>query len=127
MQPQLRHIPPNDSLSTIAVLSPSWLALMAATYPPGPLPMTMRLYFMCKLLVCILMRRKYRERNVSDGPPGNRNLNSTYICRLSFHMGCLKFQAEIKPIEPVRVMLERERLNNETIHCQYFNIWIYNV
>ena len=40
MQPQLRHTPPTSDLSTIAVLRSSWAALMAATYPPGPLPMT---------------------------------------------------------------------------------------
>src|SRR5947209_20489358 len=44
MHPQLRQIPPSNSRSTIAVLSPSWAARIAATYPPGPEPRTMRSY-----------------------------------------------------------------------------------
>lgn len=34
----------------------------------------------------------------------------TYICWLSVRMGCLNVQAEIIPIEPVRVMPERESI-----------------
>src|SRR5947207_11217043 len=35
-----RQVPPSSlSFSMIAVLSPSWPARMAATYPPGPEPM----------------------------------------------------------------------------------------
>src|SRR5579872_5049011 len=42
MQPQLRHMPPSWSRSTMAVFMPSCAARMAATYPPGPPPtMTM--------------------------------------------------------------------------------------
>ncbi len=40
MQPQFRQTPPNWAFSTRAVRKPSWLARMAATYPPGPPPTT---------------------------------------------------------------------------------------
>ena len=41
MQPTRRQVPPKrDSLSMQAVLNPSWAARMAATYPPGPAPIT---------------------------------------------------------------------------------------
>ena len=42
MQPQLRQTPPTSSFSTNAVFRPSWPARIAATYPPGPPPMTTR-------------------------------------------------------------------------------------
>lgn len=42
MQPTLRQVPPRYSRSTQATLMPSWAARMAATYPPGPAPMTIR-------------------------------------------------------------------------------------
>jgi hypothetical protein len=39
MHPTLRQVPPRvPRISTQAVLRPSWPALMAATYPPGPPP-----------------------------------------------------------------------------------------
>ena len=41
MQPTLRHVPPNVPLDSIhAVFNPSWAALIAPTYPPGPPPIT---------------------------------------------------------------------------------------
>ena len=40
MQPQLRQTPPQYSFSTQRVLIPSWPSRMAATYPPGPAPIT---------------------------------------------------------------------------------------
>ena len=40
IQPQLRHTPPSDSFSITAVFIPSCEALIAVTYPPGPLPKT---------------------------------------------------------------------------------------
>ena len=40
MQPQFRQTPPSDSFSTSAVFLPSWASRMAATYPPGPAPIT---------------------------------------------------------------------------------------
>src|SRR5262245_29276646 len=42
MQPQLRQMPPRCSRSTTAVFMPSCAARIAATYPPGPLPRTIR-------------------------------------------------------------------------------------
>ena len=42
MQPMFRHTPPNLSISTQATFMPSWAARIAATYPPGPLPITIR-------------------------------------------------------------------------------------
>lgn len=43
MQPTLRHVPPNVSFfSTQTVFSPNCAALIAATYPPGPDPITTR-------------------------------------------------------------------------------------
>src|SRR5512136_283068 len=40
MQPQFKHVPPTRSLSMRVTSAPSWAALIAATYPPGPAPMT---------------------------------------------------------------------------------------
>ena len=40
MQPQLRQTPPSDSFSTSATFLPSCASRMAATYPPGPAPIT---------------------------------------------------------------------------------------
>ena len=40
IQPTLRHVPPQYCRSTIIVSRPSWPARMAATYPPGPAPIT---------------------------------------------------------------------------------------
>ena len=40
MHPQFRHTPPSSSRSTRAALFPSCASRMAATYPPGPEPMT---------------------------------------------------------------------------------------
>src|ERR1700730_4367443 len=42
MQPQLRQIPPRCSRSTSATFILSCAARIAATYPPGPPPTTMR-------------------------------------------------------------------------------------
>src|SRR3989442_10104653 len=44
MHPMCRQVPPTFSRSTSATLSPSCAARIAPTYPPGPLPMTMRSY-----------------------------------------------------------------------------------
>ncbi len=40
IHPQFRQTPPSDSLSTSAVFFPSCASRMAATYPPGPAPIT---------------------------------------------------------------------------------------
>ncbi len=40
MHPQFRQTPPSDSFSTSAVRLPSCASRMAATYPPGPPPIT---------------------------------------------------------------------------------------
>src|ERR1700739_1530038 len=46
MQPTCRQVPPrNGSFSTTIVLSPNSPARMAATYPPGPLPIIATSYF----------------------------------------------------------------------------------
>ena len=43
MQPTSRHVPPNlGCFSMSAVFRPYWPARMAAEYPPGPLPITIR-------------------------------------------------------------------------------------
>src|SRR5438093_9293549 len=40
MQPRRRQVPPyRASFSITAVFKPSWPARIAATYPPGPVPM----------------------------------------------------------------------------------------
>src|SRR6478752_5064552 len=44
MQPQFKQMPPRLSFSMIAVLNPNCEALIAATYPPGPLPITTTSY-----------------------------------------------------------------------------------
>src|SRR5215470_3668432 len=46
MQPTCRQVPPRKgSFSTTTVFSPSSPARMAATYPPGPLPIIATSYF----------------------------------------------------------------------------------
>ena len=40
MHPRIKHVPPALEPSTITVSKPSWPALIAATYPPGPAPTT---------------------------------------------------------------------------------------
>src|SRR3981189_1570870 len=46
MQPTCKHVPPrNGSFSTTIGFSPSSPARMAATYPPGPLPIIATSYF----------------------------------------------------------------------------------
>ena len=40
MQPLFRQVPPSFSFSTSVTAAPSWAARIAATYPPGPPPMT---------------------------------------------------------------------------------------
>ena len=40
MQPTFKHTPPMNSRSTITVFFPSCAARIAATYPPGPAPIT---------------------------------------------------------------------------------------
>ena len=58
IQPQLRQIPPRLSFSIIATFLPNCEALIAATYPPGPLPKIMMSYFIVwfiiveKYLIC---------------------------------------------------------------------------
>ena len=48
MQPTFKHVPPNVPLdSTQTVFSPSWAALIADTYPPGPPPITHTSYSSC--------------------------------------------------------------------------------
>src|ERR1019366_6352817 len=46
MHPTCRQVPPNlSSFSIIAVFRPNWPERIAATYPPGPLPITTKSYF----------------------------------------------------------------------------------
>src|SRR5271156_868190 len=45
MQPTCRQVPPrNGSFSTTATFNPHCAARIAATYPPGPLPITTKSY-----------------------------------------------------------------------------------
>src|SRR5690554_6062987 len=60
IHPQLRQIPPSDSRSTTPTFIPSWAALIAATYPPGPLPMTIRSYFIILLFNYFQKLCKYK-------------------------------------------------------------------
>ena len=59
MQPTFKHVPPNVPLdSTQTVFSPSWAALIADTYPPGPPPITHTSYSSCVgsvLVVSVLL------------------------------------------------------------------------
>jgi hypothetical protein len=50
MQPTFKHVPPSVRLfSTQATFIPSWAARIAATYPPGPAPMTTRSNFVATI------------------------------------------------------------------------------
>ena len=43
MHPMFKQVPPSDgSFSIQATFIPSWAALIAATYPPGPAPITIK-------------------------------------------------------------------------------------
>src|ERR687889_1601571 len=64
MQPQLRQMPPRCSRSTTAVLNPSCAARIAATYPPGPPPMTMMSYWFAMVLIPLRVLRD----SVTEGP-----------------------------------------------------------
>src|ERR1700691_5270009 len=60
MQPTCRQVPPrNGSFSTTAVFSPHWLARIAATYPPGPLPIITRSYLAKPVLPYVLSSSRY--------------------------------------------------------------------
>src|ERR1700723_2259940 len=62
MQPTCRQVPPrNGSFSTTAVFSPHWLARIAATYPPGPLPIITRSYLAKPVLPYVLSSSRYLE------------------------------------------------------------------
>src|SRR5690348_8439586 len=51
MQPTCRHVPPrNGSFSTTMVFRPSSPARIAATYPPGPLPIIATSYLATRSL-----------------------------------------------------------------------------
>src|SRR2546428_3086829 len=51
MQPTCRHVPPRKgSFSTTTVFNPSSPARIAATYPPGPLPIIATSYFATRSL-----------------------------------------------------------------------------
>src|SRR5580698_6668261 len=57
MQPTWRHVPPkNESFSTTATFRPHCAARIAATYPPGPLPITTRSYLANPVLPCSFQR-----------------------------------------------------------------------
>src|SRR5258708_24602327 len=79
MQRTCRQVPPrNGSFSTTTVLRPSSPARMAATYPPGPLPIIATSYFATRSLpsgepkpVSVLMGTKLIERlrpDLMEGP-----------------------------------------------------------
>src|SRR5256885_5006588 len=45
MRPIFKHVPPRNSPSTHAVLNPNCAARIAAVYPPGPAPITIKSKF----------------------------------------------------------------------------------
>ncbi len=55
-QPQFRQMPPSRSRSTMAADMPSWAALIAAVYPPGPAPRTTMSY--CRSAMVISKNNK---------------------------------------------------------------------
>src|SRR6476646_2296458 len=62
MQPTCRQVPPrNGSFSTTTVFSPSSPARIAATYPPGPLPIIATSYFATLSLPSAGTRRRVRN------------------------------------------------------------------
>ena len=70
IQPQLRQIPPICSFSTIAVLRPNCALRMAATYPPGPAPITTTSkkfpdIFISKNIHCLTLNYKFAMFNIS--------------------------------------------------------------
>src|SRR5271154_7356988 len=60
MQPTCRQVPPRKgSFSITAVFNPHSLARIAATYPPGPLPMITRSYLAKPVLPYVLSSSRY--------------------------------------------------------------------
>src|SRR5215471_1708231 len=77
MHPTCRQVPPkNGSFSTTTVFSPNSPARIAATYPPGPLPMIATSYFATRTLPFLEPRRKFRLKTPSRSPPDNWNAKS---------------------------------------------------
>src|SRR5215469_1635548 len=59
MQPTCRQVPPrNGSFSTTIVFRPSSPARIAATYPPGPLPMIATSYLATRILPSVGVERR---------------------------------------------------------------------
>src|SRR5439155_18946930 len=96
IQPMCRQVPPRAGhFSTRAVFSPSCAARMAATYPPGPLPMTVTSKLICDSATCA-SPRAYRAlgpwgtpETSAMGPPYHwtrgiisitRSLSSEWFC-----------------------------------------------
>src|ERR1700730_12745609 len=66
MHPTCRQVPPrNPSFSMTRVFKPHWDARMAATYPPGPLPIIARSY-------AGKVTSAHRSQGLSPGDPTRR-------------------------------------------------------
>src|SRR5258708_3334849 len=73
MQPTCRQVPPRyGSFSTTIVFRPNSPARIAATYPPGPLPIIATSYFATRSLPC---RGGFTPPCSPDGPPGGSALS----------------------------------------------------
>src|SRR5882724_1567050 len=71
MQPTCKHVPPrNGSFSTTTVFSPSSPARIAATYPPGPLPIIATSYFATLSLPSAGPRCRVRNLSRAHFAPG---------------------------------------------------------
>src|SRR5919198_3544831 len=75
MQASFRQRPPTSPFSTTAVFIPSWAARIAATYPPGPEPITMQSY--CSGIRAVTLagdQQDHRDDGAADDDDPSENL-----------------------------------------------------
>src|SRR5206468_2223098 len=99
-----KQVPPRYALSTIAVFIPSCAARIAATYPPGPAPITIRSKFDSATVIDPFSSRCLRLRNYREADPKTETATERRIrhsvavgtasaARLHFeHQPCRVFQ-----------------------------------
>src|SRR5262249_46535824 len=91
MQPTCRQVPPRyGSFSTTIVFNPNSPARMAATYPPGPLPIIATSYFATLNLPSAGTRRRVR------------NPSRTIRARLRYALGLLGGHPHILEVATLR-------------------------
>src|SRR5882757_11400369 len=89
MQPTWRQVPPRKgSFSTTTVFNPSSPARIAATYPPGPLPIIATSYFATRSLPSagartgeLVFPRRNRTRSNLEGSQADKTGRGPFVLR----------------------------------------------